>query len=204
MKDLAKIFLIAAMSLTLLFFAVQPGALGKDFSARIYFELPKQGAEAKVTQPLKITLEDLSSRETKCHLKLSAQAYTGVVASSLVEDFSIQPTELTIDALPVGVSIREVQISFAKDGEYRVFGEASTEGGFNAAEGYCFIVRDGKVYGARFFDDCEGVIIEQNMLKTRGNLDDIQEMRRQYQERMDQREQIKRNNRNNRDGSVFR
>lgn len=163
----------------------------KDAPLSISFSFTNQGADAAVAQPLRITLRHSMSKTARCDVKLTAQVYTNVVPGAMAADFTVAPITLAIESLPSGETVRDVHVSFAKDGEYRVFGEASTDKGYAASEGYCFIVRNGKVYGARFFDDCEGVIILNNAMRTKGSTNDVEELRRQYQQRMKEREEIK-------------
>jgi len=166
-------------------------AYAMDAPLSLSFSFTNQASDAAVAQPLYIKLRHSMSKSARCNVKLTAQVYTNVVPGTCAADFTISPTEISIASLPSGESVLEVQISFAKDGEYRIFGEASTDKGYAAAEGYCFIVRNGKLYGARIFDDCEGVIILNNAMRTKGNSYDVEKLRRQYQQRMQERETIK-------------
>lgn len=190
-------FLITAM----VFFELSHReACAKNAPLSLSFSFTNQAADATTPQPLLITLDHSMSNPARCNIKLTAQAYTNVSSSSSPSDFTISATNISIASLPTGETVRQVQVAFVKDGEYRVFGEASTDKEYAASQGYCFIVRDGKVYGARFFDDCEGVIILNNAMRTKGGTNDVDELQRQYEQRLQEREVIKKKVRTNTKG----
>ena len=67
----------------------------------------------------------------------------------------IQPLKGTCQEFEQGI-----EISFKKDGEYTLFGEAALSG-YGASNWYFFIVRDGKVFGGITADDAEWNILQE-------------------------------------------
>ena len=177
------ILLVFAFILCLVRFCFATPASVKMAPCRISFELSNQGAPASMPQLLKVSIK--TSFDNDCRAVLTPQALTTVIHTSSADDFILSQSSGTCEE----INAQGVKISFKKDGEYRVFGEATSRQGA-AAEGYCFIVRQGKVYGARFFDDVEGVIILENNKKLIMPMKDAY-LKMLYQGRMKERDRIK-------------